>query len=264
MDLGLRGKRVLITGSSQGIGLATACIFAREGARVILNGRSEVHLKEACTHLLDAVSDAQVEYVVADLGTAKGCDRMISAQPTVDILINNLGIFEPVEFFDITDHDWFRLFETNIMSGVRLSRHYLKGMLERDWGRIVFISSESAVQIPVEMIHYGTTKTAQLALARGLAEMTRNTSVTVNTVLAGPTRSEGVERFVMELAEKEGKSFEEMEQGFFEFARPSSLLQRFAKVEEIASVIVFAASQSASAVNGAPLRAEGGVIKACL
>jgi len=264
MNLDLKGRRVLVTGSSQGIGLATATAFAREGAQVFVNGRSMERLEEARGKVLDAVPGARVECVAADLSITDGCNHMITYVPELDILINNLGIFEPIDFFDIGDEDWDRLFETNVMSGVRLCRHYLRGMLGRDWGRIVFVSSESAVQIPVEMIHYGVTKTAQVALARGLAEMTRGTSVTVNSVLAGPTRSEGVERFVMDLAAKEGRSFEEVERDFFQNARPGSLLQRFAHVDEVARVIVFVASQGAGVVNGAPIRAEGGVIQACL
>ncbi len=264
MNLGLEGRSVLVTGSSQGIGLATAGAFAGEGARVFINGRDEGRLERARTALLERHPGAEIGCIVADLSTAAGCERLTDALPEVDVLINNLGIFAPVDFFDLSDADWGRMFEVNVMSGVRLSRHYLRGMLGRDWGRIVFVSSESALQIPLEMIHYGVSKTAQVALARGLAEMTRGTSVTVNTVLAGPTRSEGVEAFVMELAEQEGSSFEEMERDFFRRARPSSLLQRFAGVDEIARVILFVASQAASAVNGAPVRAEGGVVRACL
>ncbi|BAO43870.1 SDR family NAD(P)-dependent oxidoreductase [Thiolapillus brandeum] len=264
MDLGIRGKRALVTGSTKGIGFATAVGLALEGCQVWVNGRSQASVDEALVRLRKAVPEGAVHGVVADLGTTQGCAKMIESVPEVDILVNNLGIFEPKPFAEIPDADWFRLFEVNVMSGVRLSRHYLPQMLEKDWGRIVFVSSESAVQIPEEMIHYGMTKTAQVAVARGLAEMTRGTGVTVNTVLPGPSRSEGVETFVQRIADQQGISFGEMERRFFSEVRPSSLLQRFATPQEDANMIVYLCSQCASATNGAPVRVEGGVIKAAL
>src|ERR1700716_3230089 len=197
----------------------------------------------------------------ADVSTAAGCKTLVGALPDVDILINNAGIFEPKEFFDIPDDDWSRFFEVNVMSGVRLARAYMPGLLKRNWGRIVFISSESALNIPKEMIHYGMTKTAQLAVSRGLAEMTRGTAVTVNSVLPGPTMSEGVETFVKELAKQSGQSVEEAASQFVKQFRPTSLLQRFASVEEIANMVVYVSSKEASATNGAALRAEGGIVQ---
>jgi len=206
------------------------------------------------------VPGAKVRGIAADVSTAAGCKALAAAQPEVDILINNAGIFEPKGFLDIPDSDWSRFFEVNVMSGVRLSRAYLAGMLKRNWGRIVFISSESALNIPKEMIHYGMTKTAQLAVSRGLAEMTRGTAVTVNSVLPGPTMSEGVEAFVRELAKQNGQSLEQAAAQFVKQHRPTSLLQRFASVEEIANMVVYVASKEASATNGAALRAEGGIV----
>ncbi len=199
--------------------------------------------------------------VAADVSTAAGCHTLVAAVPDVDILINNAGIFEPKAFFEIPDEDWSRFFEVNVMSGVRLSRAYFPGMLKRNWGRIVFISSESALNIPKEMIHYGMTKTAQLAVSRGLAEMTRGTAVTVNSVLPGPTMSEGVEAFIKDLAKHNGVSVEEATKQFFRQQRPTSLLQRFASVEEIANMVVYVASKESSATNGAALRAEGGIVQ---
>ena len=208
-----------------------------------------------------AVPGAKARGVAADVSTAAGCQKLIAALPDADILINNAGIFEPKGFLDIPDEDWSRFFEVNVMSGVRLSRAYLPGMLKRNWGRIVFISSESALNIPKEMIHYGMTKTAQLAVSRGLAEMTRGTEVTVNSVLPGPTMSEGVEAFVKDLARQNGQSVEEAASKFVKQFRPTSLLQRFASVEEIANMVVYVASKESSATNGAALRAEGGIVQ---
>jgi NAD(P)-dependent dehydrogenase (short-subunit alcohol dehydrogenase family) len=262
MDLRLKGKRALVTGSTAGIGFAAARALATEGASVYVNGRSEERVDAAVTALHDAVPDADVRGVTADLSTARGCDTLTAALPDVDVLVNNLGIFEPRAFEEITDADWMRFFEVNVMSGVRLSRHYLPRMRERNWGRIVFVSSESALQIPVEMIHYGMTKTAQLAIARGLAETTIGSGVTVNSVLPGPTASEGVETFVEQMAEARGVDFKAMEREFFSTARPSSLLQRFATPEEVASMIVYVCSAAASATNGAALRVDGGVVRA--
>ena len=264
MHLGLEGKRVLVTGSTAGIGLATAVGFARERARVILNGRTAGRLAIARETVLAAVPDADVQTVVADLSTAAGADAITAAFPDVDALINSVGIFEPKPFAQISDEDWLRFFETNVMSGVRLSRFYLPKMLTRNTGRIVFVSSESAVQTPSEMIHYGTTKTAQLALARGLAEATAGTRVTVNSVLPGPTLSEGVGQFVADLARHQSADVATVEREFFTNMRPGSLLKRFATPDEIANMIVYIASEAASATNGAALRVDGGVVRSIL
>jgi NAD(P)-dependent dehydrogenase (short-subunit alcohol dehydrogenase family) len=262
MDLHLEGKRALVTGSTAGIGFAAALGLAREGAEVIVNGRSESRAEVAAQRIREQVPGAEVRTVAADLSSAEGCNALIQAVPDLDVLVNNVGIFEPKPFEEIGDADWLRVFETNVMSGVRLSRHYLKGMRERDWGRIVFVSSESALQIPPEMIHYGMTKTAQLAIARGIAETTAGTGVTVNSVLPGPTRSEGVATFVERMAQQRGIDFATMEREFFQTARPSSLLRRFASVEEVANMIVYVCSAAASATNGTALRVDGGVIRA--
>ncbi|HEY5960934.1 MAG TPA: SDR family NAD(P)-dependent oxidoreductase [Polyangiaceae bacterium] len=261
MELGLADKTVLITGSSAGIGFAAARLFAEEGAEVIVNGRGETRLAKAVDAIEQAVPKARVRAVMADVATAKGTEALTHAVPNVDVLVNNAGIFEPCAFEAISDADWYRFFDTNVMSGVRLSRHYLQGMLSRNWGRILFVSSESGVQIPVEMIHYGVTKTAQLAIARGLAERARGTGVTINSILPGPTRSEGVLEFVSALARHHDKSEAEVEKEFFSTARPSSLIQRFAEPEEVAKLIVFAASAGASAITGASLRVDGGVVR---
>lgn len=262
MDLELRGRRALVTGSTAGIGLATAQALAAEGAAVMLNGRTEARVTAAVRAIRDAVRGAHVGGVAADLGTAEGCETLTREVPTADVLINNVGIFDPKPFEEIPDTEWLRFFETNVLSGVRLSRFYLPGMRARDWGRIVFVSSESAVQIPAEMIHYGMTKTAQLAVARGLAETTVGTGVTVNSVLPGPTASEGVGDFVRRLAQSRGIDFQTMEREFFASARPSSLLRRFARPEEVAAMIVYICSTRASATNGAALRVDGGVVRA--
>jgi NAD(P)-dependent dehydrogenase (short-subunit alcohol dehydrogenase family) len=261
MKIDLSGKTALVTGSTSGIGHAIAKGLAAAGAGVVVNGRTQAKVDAAVAALGKAVSGSEVRGVAADVSTAAGCKALVAALPEVDILINNAGIFEPKGFFDISDEDWTRFFEVNLMSGVRLSRAYLKGMLKRNWGRIVFISSESALNIPKEMIHYGVTKTAQLAVSRGLAEMTRGTAVTVNSVLPGPTMSEGVETFVKDLAKQNGQSVEEAASQFVKQFRPTSLLQRFASVEEIANMVVYVSSKEASATNGAALRAEGGIIQ---
>jgi NAD(P)-dependent dehydrogenase (short-subunit alcohol dehydrogenase family) len=262
MDLQLRGQRALVTGSTAGIGLAIAEALAREGARVVVNGRSEARVKEALDHL--AGSGADVLGLAADLGTPEGAAQAIEQHPDLDILVNNLGIYEPKPFHAIADEDWQRMIEVNFMSGVRLCRHHLPRMKERGRGRIIFISSESAVNIPVEMIHYGVTKTMQVALARGLAESCAGTAVTVNSVLAGPTRSEGVSQFIADLAAEKGIDPAEVERDFFASARPSSLLQRFAEPAEVASLVAYLASPLASATNGAALRADGGVVRSIL
>jgi NAD(P)-dependent dehydrogenase (short-subunit alcohol dehydrogenase family) len=261
MKIDLSGKTALVTGSTSGIGHAIAKGLAAAGASVVVNGRTQAKVDAAVAALAKAVPDSKVRGIAADVSTAAGCKALVAALPDVDILINNAGIFEPKDFFDIPDEDWTRFFEVNVMSGVRLSRAYLQGMLKRNWGRIVFISSESALNIPKEMIHYGVTKTAQLAVSRGLAEMTRGTAVTVNSVLPGPTMSEGVETFVKDLAKQNGQSVDEAASQFVKQMRPTSLLQRFASVEEIANMVVYVSSKQASATNGAALRAEGGIVQ---
>lgn len=258
MDLQLHGKRALVTGSTAGIGLAIATALAREGADVVVNGRTEARVADAVAKIRMA-TNGSVSGIVADAGTPAGTSNLIAQLADVDVLVNNLGIFEPKPFEDIADKDWLHVFEVNVLSGVRLSRAFLPGMLRRNWGRIVFISSESAFQIPAEMIHYGVTKSAQVSLARGLAETTAGTGVTVNSVLPGPTRSEGVEDFVEKLSG--GKSFGDFEREFFAAVRPTSLLKRFETVEEVAAVVAFVCSPLASAINGAAVRAEGGVLK---
>jgi NAD(P)-dependent dehydrogenase (short-subunit alcohol dehydrogenase family) len=262
MKIDLSGKTALVTGSTSGIGHAIAKGLAVAGASVVVNGRTQAKVDAAVAALAKALADnSKVRGIAADVSTAAGCAALVAALPDVDILINNAGIFEPKGFFDIPDEDWTRFVEVNVMSGVRLSRAYLKGMLKRNWGRVVFISSESALNIPKEMIHYGVTKTAQLAVSRGLAEMTRGTAVTVNSVLPGPTMSEGVETFVKDLAKQNGQSVEEAASQFVKQFRPTSLLQRFASVEEIANMVVYVSSKEASATNGAALRAEGGIVQ---
>jgi NAD(P)-dependent dehydrogenase (short-subunit alcohol dehydrogenase family) len=261
MNIDLKGKTALVTGSTAGIGHAIAKGLASVGASVVVNGRTQAKVDAAVAALVKAAPGSKIRGVAADVSTAAGCNALVEALPDVDILINNAGIFEPKGFFDIPDADWSRFFEVNVMSGVRLSRAYMPGMLKRNWGRIVFISSESAINIPKEMIHYGMTKTAQLAVSRGLAEMTRGTAVTVNSVLPGPTLSEGVEVFVKDIAKHNNQSVEEATASFFKQVRPTSLLQRFASVEEIANMVVYVSSKEASATNGAALRAEGGIVQ---
>jgi len=255
MDLQLKGKSALISGSTKGIGLAIAKLLAAEGAKVILNGRTEAAVAEARRQIPGA------EGVAADLATAQGCEAIAQRHPEVDILVNNLGIFERKAFEDIGDDEWQRYFDINVMSGVRLSRAYLPGMKRRGWGRIVFISSESALQIPDNMIHYGMTKTAQLAISRGLAETCAGTQVTVNTVMPGPTLSDGNKAAIAKRAP--GRPLAEVEKEFFEKVRPSSLLKRYATPEEIATLVAYVCSPLASATNGAALRADGGVVRAC-
>jgi NAD(P)-dependent dehydrogenase (short-subunit alcohol dehydrogenase family) len=262
MNLGLDGKRALVTGSTAGIGFATAHALAAEGAQVILNGRTDERVAAATAEIKRSLPEANVSGIAADLSTAAGCASLVAQLPELDVLVNNMGIFEPKPFAEIPDADWIRFFETNVLSGIRLARSYVAGMRARNWGRIVFVSSESAVQIPTEMIHYGMTKTAQLAVSRGLAETLAGTGVTVNSVLPGPTASEGVGTFVAQLAAAEGKDVASVEREFFATARPSSLIQRFATPEEVASMIVYVCSARASATTGAALRVDGGVLRA--
>jgi NAD(P)-dependent dehydrogenase (short-subunit alcohol dehydrogenase family) len=262
MDLQLRGKRAVVTGSTAGIGLAIAIDLAREGVEVFINGRTRDRIDAAVDRVRTEVPGALVDGIVADLTTARGADTITARLPEAEILVNNVGIFRAVPFEQIDDASWLHLFETNVMSGVRLSRHYFPRMLKRGWGRILFISSESALQIPPEMIHYGVTKTAEIALARGLAELTIGTGVTVNAVLPGPTRSEGVGDFVEGLARQQGKGAQQVEKEFFRNMRPTSLLQRFADPAEVAHFVTFLASPLASATNGAALRVDGGVVRA--
>jgi NAD(P)-dependent dehydrogenase (short-subunit alcohol dehydrogenase family) len=261
MNIKLTAKRAIVTGSTSGIGFAIAQGLAEAGAQVIVNGRGQKSVDEALRQLKDRLPDAKARGVAADLSTAEGVERLIAGAGTADILVNNVGIFEPKPFAEIPDADWSRFFEVNVMSGVRLSRHYLPAMIERNWGRIVFISSESALQIPVEMIHYGMTKTAQLAISRGLAETTAGTGVTVNSVLPGPTRSDGVAGFFAKMAKEQGIAQEEMEKQFIAQHRPTSLLRRLATPEEVANMVVYVCSPQASATNGAALRVDGGVVR---
>lgn len=261
MDLQIASKKALVSGSSQGIGFAIAKTLAAEGAQVILNGRNEAKLAAAKQKILLEYPQGRVGYIAADLSTSEACNQLASEHPQIDILINALGIFEPKEFMDIPDEDWERFFNVNVLSGVRLSRAYLPYMREKNWGRIIFISSESAVQIPQEMIHYGTTKTAQLAVSRGLAETCAGTGITVNAVLPGPTRSEGVVEFVNQVSG--GQSFEAFEKEFFQSMRPSSLIKRFAGTQEVANMVAYLCSPLASATTGAAIRVDGGVVKSC-
>jgi NAD(P)-dependent dehydrogenase (short-subunit alcohol dehydrogenase family) len=255
MDLQLTAKLALVTGGTAGIGLEIARSLAQEGAKVVITGRNQAKLDAA----LDEIGRGAIG-IAADAGTAEGAASIIAAHPTVDILVNNLGIYESKGFSDISDTDWQRLFDVNVMSGVRLSRAYLPAMLSRDWGRIIFISSESAVSTPVDMIHYGTTKTAQLAIARGLAQATRGTNVSVNSVMPGPTRSQGIEDFLRSQASDPGAPLKEIEKDFFATARANSIIQRMLDAKEIAHLVAFLASPLSSATNGAALRAEGGLV----
>ncbi|MGA2212944.1 MAG: SDR family NAD(P)-dependent oxidoreductase [Bryobacteraceae bacterium] len=262
MDLQMDGKLALVSGSTAGIGYAIAESLATEGAQVIINGRTASRVERAVQKLQNSGVRGRVQGFAADLGTSDGVSQIAAKFPNVEILVNNLGIFEPKPFEQISDADWFRFFEINVLSGVRLSRYYLPRMITRGWGRIVFISSESALQIPKEMIHYGMTKTAQIAIARGLAETTAGTNVTVNSVLPGPTDSEGVEQFVEQMAAARKISRAEVEKEFFSSVRPSSLLKRFARTAEVASMVAFVCSPLSSATNGAALRVDGGVVQA--
>jgi NAD(P)-dependent dehydrogenase (short-subunit alcohol dehydrogenase family) len=264
MNLGLSGKLAVVTGSTAGIGLAIAATLAEEGARVFINGRTQARVDSAVEKLRMNNRGAELNGVAADLGTAAGIDILIKEVPVADILINNLGIFEVKPFLEIPDDDWQRFFDVNILSGVRLSRHYLPNMLKKNWGRIIFISSESAQQIPAEMVHYGMTKTGQVAIASGIARTLVGTGVTSNSVLVGPTASEGAGNFLAQVARQQGISSAEMEKQFFATARATSLLKRFETPEEVANVVAFLAGVQSSIINGAAVRAEGGVVQSIL
>lgn len=261
MDLKIANKIALITGSTQGIGFATAKKLCEEGVNVIINGRNENKVNNAVMKLKAQFNNVKIIGITADLKDNEGCNKLISQVGHIDILINNLGIFEPKEFKDITEEEWLHMFNVNVMSGVRLAQHYLSRMIEQNWGRIIFISSESAIQIPKEMIHYGMTKTAQISVSRGIAELTRGTNVTSNAIIVGPSKSEGVVQFMEDFAKQNNQSFKEIEKEFFKNIRPTSLIQRFAEVEEDANMIVYTASSLSSATNGAILRVDGGVVQ---
>ncbi|MDM0104589.1 SDR family oxidoreductase [Variovorax sp. J22R24] len=260
MDLKLKGKLSLVSGSTAGIGHAIAAALAAEGARVIVNGRSQTSVDEAMARI-GAGEGGEVLGFAGDLGTPAAAEALAARYPNIEILVNNLGIFEPKPFEEIPDEDWKRFFDVNVLSGVRLARLCLPAMKRANWGRIIFISSESALQIPAEMIHYGMTKTAQIAVARGLAESLAGTGITVNSVLPGPTKSRGVGEFVETLAKADGKSFEDFEKEFFETVRPTSLIKRFESPEEIAALVAYVASPLSSGTTGAALRVDGGCTK---
>ena len=264
MDLQLKGKVAFVSGSTKGIGFAIAKQLLQEGAVVIINGRNKEVVNAAADKLRALVPNAEVSGIAADFAKADQVQELISQLPEIDILINNAGIFEPKEFVDITDEEWLRYFEVNVLSGIRLSRHLFPKMLAKNWGRIIFITSESAVNIPEEMIHYGTTKTAIHGVSRGLSELTKGSNVTVNTVMPGPTASEGVVDFVKNLATQKGISIEQAEEEFFKTMRPTSLIQRFSDVAEIANMVTYISSPLASSTNGSSLRVDGGVIKSIL
>ncbi|TDO22387.1 SDR family NAD(P)-dependent oxidoreductase [Pedobacter duraquae] len=264
MDLQLTDKKALVSGSTAGIGYSIALQLAKEGAEVIVNGRTSERVDKAVEQIKNESGNDKITGITADFTSADSIKGLIGQLPQVDILINNVAIFEPKAFTDITDEDWLRFYEVNVLSGIRLARAYFPQMLTNGWGRIIFISSESAVQIPEEMIHYGMTKTAQLAIARGLAELTKGTAVTVNSVLPGPTLSEGVGGFIENLAKDQNKSTAEVEADFFKTTRPTSIIQRFLATDEVANIVTYLASPLASATNGASIRVEGGLLKGIL
>lgn len=261
MDLQLNNKTVLVSGSTTGIGYAIAKGFAKEGATVYINGRTDKGVDDALNRLKNEATNANVTGIVADLTTEEGFNHLVKVVAEVDILVNNLGVYEPVDFFESTDEDWLKLFNINVMSGIRLTRFYMSKMMKKNWGRVLFISSESAIQIPTEMIHYGMSKTAQLSIANGLAQLTKGTGVTVNSILPGPTFSEGVERFIGDLAEQKKLTPKEVEHQFFAETRPLSLLQRFITPDEVAGAVLYVSSEWAAATNGAAIRVDGGILK---
>lgn len=260
MRIDLSGKTALITGSTAGIGFAIAQGLASAGASVVLNGRTQARVDEAVARLNDAVNGANVRGVAADLATSDGCETLLSQIPAADILVNNLGIFNAQDFFETPDEEWQRFFEVNVLSGVRVSRAYVPGMLEKNWGRVVFLSSESGINIPEDMIHYGFTKSANLSVSRGLAKRLAGTGVTVNAVLPGPTLSDGVMDLLRPGAEKNGVAIEQAGNAFVKAKRPSSIIQRVATPEEVANMVVYVCSPQASATTGAALRVEGGIV----
>jgi NAD(P)-dependent dehydrogenase (short-subunit alcohol dehydrogenase family) len=260
MNIDLRGKHAVVTGSTGGIGFAIAKGLTASGASVVINGRTEDRVQQAVALLRKELPSAKVEGVAADLANAEAVAAFVKRVPAADILVNNLGIFEPKNFEDIPDEDWFRFFETNVLSGIRMSRAYIPGMKAKDWGRIVFISSESGLNIPLEMIHYGMTKTAQIAVARGLAESLAGTGVTVNSVLPGPTRSEGVVDFFGKMAKEQGVSHAQMEQDFIAQHRPTSIIRRLATVDEVANMVVYACSKEASATTRCGVAGRGRIV----
>ena len=262
MKIDLSGKTAIVTGSTSGIGLAIARGLAACGATVVVNGRNRTAVDKAMTEIRVGTPEAEVRGIVADLSTAAGCASLVAAEPACDILVNNVGVYGPQDFFDIPDSEWTRYFELNVMSGVRLSRAYMPAMLQHNWGRVVFLSSEAGLNIPPEMIHYGFTKTAVLAIARGLAKRAAGTGVTVNSVLPGPTFSEGLEEMLKSTADSTGQSIEQAAQAFVEAAMPSSIIRRVATPEEVANMVVYAVSPQASATTGAALRVDGGVVDA--
>ncbi len=264
MDLGLNGKRALVTASSGGIGEAIAISLAKEGATVVLNGRSQASIDKSQDRITAVVPDSKLEGVVADLGTAKGCDALFEQVPanSIDVLVNNLGVYEPVDFFESSDDQWHRLVEINVMSGVRLTRHFLQSMLKRNEGRVVFVSSESGLNPAPEMAHYSATKTMQISVSRNLAELTKGTNVTVNSVLPGPVNTEGVGGFIANLFPD--LSPEEAHKKFMKENRPTSLIQRLSRPEEVGDFVCFLSSMRASAINGAALRVDGGMVRTVL
>ena len=261
MDLQLKNKKALVTGSTAGIGYSIALQLAKEGAEVFVNGRTSQRVDKAVAEIKAQSGNDKVSGVVADFTNAESIKTLISQLSQVDILVNNVAIFEPKAFADITDEDWLRFYEVNVLSGIRMARAYFGKMLENGWGRIIFISSESAIQIPEEMIHYGMTKTAQIAVARGLAELTKGTQVTVNSILPGPTLSEGVGGFIDNLAKDQNKTTAQVEADFFKTIRPTSIIQRFLSTDEVANMVTYLASPLASGTNGAAVRVEGGLLK---
>jgi NAD(P)-dependent dehydrogenase (short-subunit alcohol dehydrogenase family) len=264
--MGLKNNALaLVTGSTAGIGFSIAKKLLERDLSVIINGRTEERVNRAVQQLVSAgAGPSQLHGVAADVTTVSGANKIIEAFPEVDILINNFGAFQPKSFEDSTDQDWDEMWSANVMSGVRLSRHYFPIMLKKKYGRVVFISSESALQIPADVIHYGVSKTAQLAVARGMAELAVNTDVTVNSVLVGPTRSEGMGNILKQISEKDHLSESQIEKWFFESVRPTSLLKRFIRPDEIGSFVAFLASEEASSITGSALRADGGVVKSVI
>lgn len=260
MKIDLTGKTAIVTGSTAGIGLAVAKGLAGAGAAVTVTGRTQPRVDDAIATLKDAVPGAAIDGVAADLGTAEGCAQLIADKPECDILVNNVGIFGPQDFFDVSDETWQQFFDVNVMSTVRLSRHYAQGMKQRNWGRIQFMSSESALNIPAEMVHYGMTKSAVQSISRGLAKVLAGTQVTVNAVLPGPTKSEGVGNMIADIAKQQGVSEAQAEADFVKDNRPSSIIQRVAEVDEVANLCVYLASEQASATTGAAMRVEGGIV----